>query len=144
MGGASGWQASLVNGVHASVLRVDGTAYERGFAHGFLLVEQIVDFFEFFVLEDTIRSKRLYLEEFVPALRRLARLTEQFRLGMDGMIAGMRASNISLRTSLGRDFEDIDIVAMNTYSDAAAWVDSGGRAGVTRSSCSQFVFWGDA
>ena len=42
------------------VLQLHGTARERGYAHGFLVGEQILDFFEFYVLEDSWQSARRY------------------------------------------------------------------------------------
>jgi len=48
------------------VLHLWGTAEERGFAHGYLIGPQIIDFFEYYVLEDSWRSARRYEEIFVP------------------------------------------------------------------------------
>ena len=129
-----------------SILHVRGTAYDRGFAHGRLLARQIIDMLEYFLLEDMVRSYSTYSKHFLPSLHRLAQLSDQFIAGARGMLAGMVASNESLRIpSLDRDVGLYDLVALNTYSDAAAWTATASTPAVSaRSSCSQFVFWGDA
>lgn len=129
----------------ASVLHLRGNAYERGFAHGMLLSQQIIDFFDFFLIEDMVRSKEFYRSKLRPALKQLVSLTPQFEQGILGLLAGMRASNVSMTTCLGRDLDFYDVVAINTYADSAAWTSDGAGSRASRqSACSQFVFWGDA
>lgn len=50
------------------VLKLWGTAQERGFAHGYLVGSQIIDFFEFYIIEDSWRSVKHYQDTFVPFL----------------------------------------------------------------------------
>ena len=132
------------NKTAVTIVRLRGTAYERGFAMGQLLAPQIVDMFDFLLIEDMVRSKALYTERFVPALRRIARLTPQFRDGLRGVLNGMRAPGRARATCLGREMALLDLVALNTYADAAAWTGTGNGAGVRAAACSQFAFWGTA
>eukprot|EP00927_Polykrikos_kofoidii_P046630 TRINITY_DN40800_c0_g1_i1.p1 TRINITY_DN40800_c0_g1~~TRINITY_DN40800_c0_g1_i1.p1 ORF type:complete len:726 (+),score=58.49 TRINITY_DN40800_c0_g1_i1:136-2313(+) len=146
----------VTGGMQIPILRVWGTAYERGYAHGFLLAQQVMDMWEFFLWEDRMGSSReTYAERLLPALSSLAKISEQMQAGIAGMIAGMKASKISMATPLGRDLEVADIVALNTYQAAGAWTAGihaeGSGTGSTRNkhraheapaTCSQFVFWG--
>lgn len=134
-----------VAGTPASVLHLSGTAYERGFAHGLVLAQQIIDMVDFFLVEDMVRSETFYANKFIPALQKSSHLTQQFKRGVEGLLAGMKASNHSLKTRLGSNISFWDIVALNTYSDAEAWVaDKADVKVMPSSACSQFVFWGGA
>ena len=53
-----------VNGVAS--LQVNGTARQRGYAHGYLLAAQIVDFFRFFSLQATTDSTQQYEAQVAP------------------------------------------------------------------------------
>jgi hypothetical protein len=46
-------------------LKLSGTYYQRGYAHGKLLAAEIIDFFEFFTLEFVLKSKKRYEELFL-------------------------------------------------------------------------------
>lgn len=133
---------SLTNIKGVPVLEVGGTAYERGYAHGFLLAVQILDFFEYFLLEDMIRSRTFYSNKFIPSLKKNVKLTPQMENGINGLLDGMKATNISMHTSLGHDLNSFDIIAINTYADAGAF--TGEESWRVNEMCTQFVFWGDA
>ena len=123
------------------VLQLQGTAEERGFAHGFLVGEQIIDFFEFYVLEDSWRSARRYEEEFAPFLESHFDYSPEYSAEIDAVVRGMEASGIDMRVRwLGRDFRRVDLLAINAYIERRATRPSP-PAG---SGCSQFAFWGDA
>eukprot|EP00239_Pterosperma_sp_CCMP1384_P008903 CAMPEP_0197866158 /NCGR_PEP_ID=MMETSP1438-20131217/44063_1 /TAXON_ID=1461541 /ORGANISM="Pterosperma sp., Strain CCMP1384" /LENGTH=477 /DNA_ID=CAMNT_0043484705 /DNA_START=1151 /DNA_END=2581 /DNA_ORIENTATION=- len=139
----------------ATIVHLQGTAYERGYAHGLMLAPQIMDMVNLFLLEDRVQSLAFYQEEMIPTLGAQVRLTPQLEDGIKGMLAGMRASNHSLLTPLAREVEAVDLVALNSYETALATTAGGssagaevqgmaGVAGPGPSSCSQFVFWGDA
>ena len=72
------------------VLSLNGSAYERGVAHGELLGAQIMDFLQFFLLEDMFPSPVAYESSFLPALRAKAALTPQFELSVRGIIEAQR------------------------------------------------------
>ena len=123
------------------VLQLSGTAEERGYAHGLLVGEQIKDFFEFYVLEDSWRSARRYEDVFVPFLESHFDYDPEYLLEVDAVVAGMEASGMDMRVEwLGRPFERVDLLAINAYIERRAAQPSP----PTDASCSQFAFWGAA
>ena len=115
------------------VLRLRGDEKKRGHAHGALLGRQILDFFEFYILEDKFKSAKKYQTTFVPFLQTNFRYPTAFLTEIDAVIAGMKASRIDMRVrSLGRDFDRTDLLAINAYIETRAM----------RSSCTQYAFWG--
>ncbi len=129
--GALRWMKGL------PVLQLWGTAEARGFAHGYLVGKQIMDFFEFYIIEDNWGSPQRYQEIFVPFLETYLNCPPEFLQECDAVTRGMLASGINMRIeSLGRDFNRTDLLAINAYIE--------GRAAfpVSSSSCTQFGFWG--
>jgi hypothetical protein len=123
------------------VLQLSGTTEERGFAHGFLVGEQIIDFFEFYVLEDSWRSARRYEAEFVPFLESHFDYAPEYLTEVNAVIRGMETSGIDMTVEwLGRDFQRVDLLAVNAYIERRATQPSQ-PAGP---GCSQFAFWGAA
>jgi len=121
------------------VLQLQGTGEERGYAHGYLLGRQIIDFFEFYVIEDVWQSAKNYTDVYVPFLETHLRIPPDFEKESQALIKGMKDSGIDLGVeSLGRDFNQTDLLAINAYIErrAAFPVSS-------PSSCTQFAFWGD-
>ena len=145
--GALRWMKGL------PVLQLTGTARERGFAHGFLVGEQIVDFFEFYVLEDRWQSATRYEAEFAPFLRSHFDYDPEYLAEVDAVVEGMKASGMDLRVEwLGRDFGRVDLLAVNAYierraaqpSPAAASSLNGPAPAPSGPACTQFAFWGEA
>ncbi|MBN2266529.1 MAG: hypothetical protein JW775_12025, partial [Candidatus Aminicenantes bacterium] len=132
--GALVWKQGL------PVLQLWGTAEERGFAHGHLVGRQIIDFFEFYIVEDNWRSAKSYQETFVPFLETRFRYPDEFLRECDAVIEGMRVSGIDMGVEiLGRDFNRTDLLAINAYIEKrAAFPAPDPRA----SSCTQVAFWG--
>ncbi|MGM0466636.1 MAG: DUF2141 domain-containing protein [Acidobacteriota bacterium] len=121
------------------VLKLQGTVEERGYAHGYLLGKQIIDFFEFYVVEDSWRSAKNYQDIFVPFLETHFNLPPEYKKESQALIQGMKDSGIEMNVeSLGREFNQTDLLAINAYIErrAAFPVSS-------PSSCTQFAFWGD-
>jgi hypothetical protein len=130
--GALVWKQGL------PVLQLWGTAEERGFAHGYLVGKQIIDFLEFYVIEDSWRSAKRYQETFVPFLERRLNCPPEFLKECDAVITGMQASGTNMRVeALGRDFSRTDLLAVNAYIESRA-----AFPGPAPSSCTQFAFWG--
>ena len=120
------------------VLQLWGTAEERGFAHGFLVGRQIIDFFEFYLLEDSWRSPERYEKIFVPFLEHNFRYPEEYLKECRAVLRGMRAAGTDMRVRLlGRDFGLTDLLAINAYIERRA-----AFPGKPSASCSQFAFWG--
>jgi len=121
------------------VLQLKGTLEERGYAHGYLLGKQILDFFEFYVVEDSWRSAKNYKDIFVPFLETHFNLPPAYKKESQSLIQGMKDSGIDMKVeSLEREFNQTDLLAINAYIErrAAFPVSS-------PSSCTQFAFWGD-
>ncbi|MBN1271064.1 MAG: hypothetical protein JXB26_02235 [Candidatus Aminicenantes bacterium] len=120
------------------VLQLWGNAEERGYAHGYLAGEQILDFFEFYVLEDSWGSAERYEEIFIPFLKNRMRLPPEFLRECRALIQGMKASQIDMGVpSLGRAFSLYDLIAVNAYIERRAAFPVSAP-----SSCTQFAFWG--
>jgi hypothetical protein len=133
--GALRWMKGL------PVLQLSGTAEERGFAHGWLVGEQIKDFFEFYVLEDSWRSARRYKETFVPFLESHFDYDPEYRAEVAAVVRGMRASGMDMRVRwLNREFQEVDLLAINAYVERRATV----PVAPPEDACSQFAFWGEA
>ncbi|KPK75370.1 MAG: hypothetical protein AMJ79_11410 [Phycisphaerae bacterium SM23_30] len=120
------------------VLQLWGTPRQRGFAHGYLAAQQIIDFLEFYIIEDVWRSARRYQETFVPFLESRFHCPDEFIEECDAVVEGMMASGIDMKVkSLGRDFNRTDLLAINSYIERRAASEA-----KTPSSCTQFAFWG--
>jgi uncharacterized protein (DUF2141 family) len=121
------------------VLQLQGTGEERGYAHGYLLGRQIIDFFEFYIIEDVWQSAKNYTDIYIPFLETHFKIPPEYDKESQALIQGMKDSGIDMHIeSLGRDFDQIDLLAINAYIErrAAFPVSS-------PSSCTQFAFWGD-
>lgn len=115
------------------IVQLRGNANERGRAHGELLAPQIVDFFRCYVLEERLGSAAAY-GEFAAFLARAFAWPEPFLAEVDAVLAGMQASGADLFVpELGRAFGRTELLAINAYIETRAM----------RSSCTQFVCWGD-
>jgi hypothetical protein len=128
------------------VLQLQGSAPERGFAHGFLVGPQIVDFFEFYVLEDSWQSAARYQAEFVPFLQSHFDYYPEYLAEVDAVVEGMRASGMDMRVEwLGRDFQRVDLLAINAYVERrAAQPSPAATSSLNGPACTQFAFWGEA
>lgn len=130
--GALSWMRGL------PVLQLWGTAEERGFAHGYLVGRQIIDFFEFYIIEDSWRSAKRYKDTFVPFLEGHFNYPSEFLKESDAVIKGMQASGTDMRVeALERDFNRTDLLAINAYIEKRAAFPI-----ADPSSCTQFAFWG--
>jgi len=130
--GALRWMQGL------PVLQLWGTAQERGFAHGYLVGKQIIDFFEFYIIEDNWRSAKRYQDIFVPFLEEHLNCPSEFVSECDAVIKGMQESGLDMRVqALGRDFNRTDLLSINAYIEKRS-----ASPVASPSSCTQFAFWG--
>ncbi|EFC41574.1 hypothetical protein NAEGRDRAFT_80691 [Naegleria gruberi] len=99
------------------VLSLFGNEAQRGYAHGYLMAQHVIDFFRFYILEGTIQSASSYLNVHVPALNSAAfTYDKEFMSGIQGVYSGMLDSKVDLTIpELGRKFLPIDIIAINGY-----------------------------
>lgn len=120
------------------VLQLWGTAQERGFAHGYLVGRQIIDFLEYYIIEDSWKSAKHYQDTFVPFLEGHLNCPSEFLSECDAVIKGMQKSGMDMRVeALGRDFNRTDLLAINAYIEKRAAFPA-----ESTSSCTQFAFWG--
>ncbi|WP_425398498.1 hypothetical protein [Aeoliella sp.] len=117
-----------------TVLQLSGDAQLRGFAHGKLLADQIVDFFRFYILEDKMKSAQEYEAGFAKFLHSHFNYPAEFVTECEAVIEGMKASGADLMVpELNREFSLTDLYAINGYIETRAM----------RSSCTQFAAWGE-
>jgi hypothetical protein len=116
------------------VLRVWGTARERGFAHGYLLADDIKRLFESFLADTRFSGgPKLYNDVSLPMAAALMSPRPIHQREMEGIVEGMRAklgAAGATIAALGRPLEYRDILAVNCLSD---------RLGPM---CSSFAVWG--
>lgn len=130
--GALRWMQGL------PVLQLWGTVRERGFAHGFLAAEQIIDFFAFYVLEDSWGSAERYENIFIPFLKSNLRIPSKLLHECEALIRGMKAADCGMTVPfLNREFGLYDLLAVNAYIERRAAFPVS-----PPSSCTQFAFWG--
>lgn len=117
------------------VLTLWGTPRERGFAHGYLLAEQIVDGVERdFQRIMTKRFKQMYSTLLTKMVVPRFQFEEREREELEGLFAGLKAKLPAERrtiAALGRPFELVDLKALNTFGD---WYGLG---------CSSLAVWGE-
>lgn len=101
---------------NAHLLQLKGKPYERGFAHGFLLAEQIIDWSYFYQFSYNMRGNITQYNEYTVWLRRNQFVPQDYREEVRGMMDGMKQSSANLfLEEMGRDFNEIDIYAINSY-----------------------------
>jgi len=113
------------------VLRVWGTPDERGFAHGYLLGEEMPRFLDGFLATGTILDAEGYKNHVLPRLD-LIKIQPEHEAELRAMLAGIEARaggpvNVPV---LGRPIEYDDLRAANCMGD------------MLRTGCSSFAAWG--
>ncbi len=115
------------------VLRVWGTSEERGYAHGWLLADEIKRLFESFVADVRFSGgAKNYNAMTRPMAESLMRPRAVYRREMEGIVAGFRArlGDGAKIAGLDRPLEYGDLLVINCLSD---------RVGPM---CSSFAVWG--
>jgi len=155
------------NGLRA--FRNKGTSYQRGYNHGFVLAQQIIDFFEFFLLDDRIRgslNEQKYKYDgpfgFTEGIMKHMTVSPEFTIRANGMLSGMAARAAQDETfsmylpHLKREFSFVDVMAINTYNSYGKISELMGQPPLNSNnnnsstivnsddnSCTQFIFFGD-
>lgn len=117
-----------VNGVR--ILKLNGTHYQMGYAHGFLLASDIINFINNIEVGLVVDSVNNYnsLIYFLPK----AKFSQKYMDELNGMLDGMKASGQSLYIEkLGREVKIDDLKAINLMADTYEFF------------CSSFSAWGD-
>lgn len=121
---------SEIDGV--PILRVWGTAEERGFAHGYLLADQTVQLLDGFLREGPLAGSAMdYESRTLPKLSRM-KVDPEHEAELRSILAGVQARLGSLPQIpfLGRALQYEDLLAVNCTGD------------LIRSGCSSFAAWG--
>ena len=101
---------------NAHVLQLNGSPYEKGYAHGYLLANQIIDWSYFYQFQYNMGKNVTYYTEFSDWLIKNQFVTEDYKQEVSGIYAGMKDSKVSLYVDgLDRDFTESDIYVMNAY-----------------------------
>jgi hypothetical protein len=116
------------------ILRVWGDDFQRGYAHGFLLADDILA-----LLNGVLSSKSVLPDpaawdrQILPVAAERFTLTDRQTAELEAMLQGIRAARAGrgLRIdAIGRDLSRADLEAMNSFAD---WI---------RVGCSSFSAWG--
>jgi len=96
------------------VLRVWGSHYDMGYAHGYLLAEEIVELLEDYMLGELLDVENYWRTRSM--LIRYARIPAAYRIELQGMYEGMIAA-IGRRglhsETINRYFKPVDLIAWN-------------------------------
>jgi hypothetical protein len=131
------------------VLNLWGSTKERGYAHGYLIAEQILDFFSYFILEGTAGSCDLYDKKWIPMIQESISSSAntpyyfeaEFMEEASALINGMRDSGVNMYlTELGRNFSVLDILAINSYIELE-FLKRDSTNYQSKGACTQFAFW---
>jgi len=115
------------------VLRVWGTPYERGHAHGALLAQDILVLLDRFLTEGGVRGGLEAYEGRILPMIGVMKIEPPYREELRGLLAGVQAvlgKDVEV-PSLRRPLRYEDLVAVNCIPDFA------------RMGCSSFAVWGD-
>jgi hypothetical protein len=117
-------------------LRLWGSSREMGFAHGYLLAEEIVPFLDQFVVNlPFVVGVERYRDRVVPFVEKKMAFTPAEEEELAGIVDGIKAKlgpGGARIQSLDREIAVVDLKAGNTFGDWAAFA------------CSSFSVWGAA
>ena len=98
------------------VLQLWGTHEEMGFAHGYLVGDEITELFEQYFM--WVINPATYQNIILPVFRQLFTVPDIYQGELDGIISGIRAANISLfSASLNRNLTSEDLAVVNSIVD---------------------------
>jgi hypothetical protein len=112
------------------ILHVWGTPHEMGYAHGYLLGQEVIDLFHGYILELVPLSIYKLAYQLVAPL---FELPQDFQDEGNGLLAGMRDAGVDMNIGpLGREIELADLLFCNAVADIGA------------AACSTEIAWGSA
>ncbi len=101
---------------NAHLLQLNGNPSERGYAHGFLLANQIIDWVYFYQFQYNMHGNASYYNEYSKWIVENQFLPIDYNEEARGIIQGMKDSEASMEfNGLGRDFDERDIYVINSY-----------------------------
>ncbi|MCB9857428.1 MAG: hypothetical protein H6818_17235 [Phycisphaerales bacterium] len=124
-------EITQVDGVR--VLRVSGDPSERGFAHGYLLAQDIIDLIDGYLQAKDISGGPRRYEGLAQGLDHVMAVPGPYLVEIEGMLAGIDARLDGQTTvpQLGRKLARRDLVAINCVPDFVGF------------GCSSFAAWGN-
>ena len=134
---------SIINGV--KVYRVWGDHYERGYAQGYLMSDEVLagfdnmmlDFFFTYFSRDYELARQFFIDNFI--------IEEKYTQEAQGIIDGILASGGSLFSeNLERDIDINDILAYAATADLVATPSASGSPAGSSNFCSTLSSWGAA
>ena len=138
----------------AHLLQLSGSPAERGYAHGYLLAPQIIDWFIFYQFRQNMHGSREWYEKISNWWMHNQFRPHSYIEEVDSMLDGMKDASLKFGISmyvpeLGRNFSTTEIFMINSYLEATPNNSAitvgpfvGGKADAP--ACSQFVTWGSA
>jgi hypothetical protein len=101
---------------NAHLLQIQCSPNERGFAHGYLLAEQILDWSYFYQFVYNMGGNATYYNLYTNWLTENQFITTDYKEEVSGMLEGMKSAKVNLFIEdLGREFDERDIYAINSY-----------------------------
>lgn len=136
LGGPAQVTGSLETIRGVRVLKLWGTAEQRGYAHGYLLGAEIMEVFEGVILSPNVmEDPRRYETEIRAKFLRKMRFSPEQRAELEGMLRGV-VDAVGVEGTrldqLNRNLDVRDLMAGNSFADWA------------RFGCSSFSAWGEA
>jgi len=137
--------AQVVNGDTLTVdgkkiLKVWGTHYERGYAHGYLLGENIKEIYEEYIIGFFFGNNAILYASCRDFFIQSFGVEDKYHDEAEGVIDGIQNSGISLYSSvLNRDLDEIDVLVANSLVDFVALISN--QTGIWFG-CSSLSSWG--
>ncbi len=132
------------------VLHLWGTPEETGYAYGYLVGRQIIEWINFALIEYFAKSVTFYEDTFLPFVRTQCSGSEPYWDEIDAMLQGMRDSGVDMQLGyLGREITRDDIVAQNNlyllllYPLRTHWPLENSNTAIQSEllACTSAVFW---
>jgi len=129
------------------VLHLWGLPKERGYAYGYLVGQQIVDWIEYVLVENFVGSVKNYEEIALPYIKKHFN-NQRYFTEIDAMIKGMKDAGVDTFIGLlDRDITRLDIEAQNCYwllwEMALYGFFKMSSSQLSSGSCSGVAFWGE-
>ena len=96
-----------------TLLHLWGSAHARGRAQGLLLGRQVLDFLEFFIIEDAVGGPAQYAILHAAFASDFFSVSDSFMSECHGIVEGVIASTGGVVESLGRVFDAVDVICLN-------------------------------